>query len=404
MRFDAVGDAQMDRLAMPAMAWYGDEQIRLPIPERWRVERSAPPPLPALTSAQTAAALQNPFGTPPLREIAAKKSARSAAVVVEDMTRPTPTRLLIPHLLKELHAAGLDESSIRFVLALGCHRQVPRGELVKKLGANVVGRYETLNHDMTGAFRDLGVSARGVPIRISEPVMSADLKILVGTAYPRGGTGYGGGAKCLVPGVAALETVRAYHQLPGGEHLNPESEMRNEIEEAARTAGVDFIVNAVLNGKREIIGLFAGDAVQAHRAAAERVNQTALARIVPNAEVVISNAYPFDTNLRYTWRGSWAFQEHPDALCILIAHCPEGAGYHQHFKAGGLPFAPAPASEPSFHLYSPMVGPREVNEVLPNVRHHGAWESVLRLVDERCGSSPKAAFYPHAGIGWRASE
>lgn len=393
----------MAQLKMPVMAWYGDKQAALPIPDSWRAERCAPPLRPPLSRERMRAALQNPIGTPPLREIASQKSARSAAVVVEDMTRPTPTRLFIPLLLKELRAAGLGEDNVRFVFALGCHRQAPRGEMVKKLGRNVVGRYETLNHDLTGKFRDLGVSERGVPIRISEAVMSADLKILIGTAYPRSGTGYGGGAKCLVPGAASFETIKAYHSLRGGEHLSLKSDMRQEIEQIARTADVDMIINAVLNGNRQIVGLFAGDLIKAHRAAAECVNQTALTPTAPEADVVVSNAYPFDTNLRYTWRGAWAFEAHPNALRILVDYSPEGSGYHQLYKAGGVPFAPPPDGEPAFHLYSPLIGAREVNEVLADVQHHASWESVLQLVKEKKGETPKIAFYPHAGVGWRAN-
>ena len=125
----------MAQLKMPVMAWYGDKQAALPIPDSWRVERCVPPLRPPLSRERMRAALQNPIGTPPLREIASQKSARSAAVVVEDMTRPTPTRLFIPLLLKELRAAGLGEDNVRFVFALGCHRQAPRGEMVKKTGA-----------------------------------------------------------------------------------------------------------------------------------------------------------------------------------------------------------------------------------------------------------------------------
>ena len=391
----------MAQLKMPVMAWYGDKQAALPIPDSWRTERCAPPPCSPLTREQIRAAFQNPIGTPDLREMAELKSARSAAVVVEDMTRPTPARLFIPLLLEELRAAGLGEDAVRFVFALGCHRQAPRAEMVKKLGHNVVGRYETLNHDLTGKFRDLGVSERGVPMRISEAVMSADLKILIGTAYPRSGTGYGGGAKCLVPGAASFETIKAYHGLRGGEHLSLKSDMRQEIEQIARIADVDFIVNAVLNGRRQIAGLFAGDLIRAHRAAAICVKKTALTPMAQEADVVVSNAYPFDTNLRYTWRGTWAFEAHPNALHILVDYSPEGSGYHQLYKAGGVPFAPPPSGEPSFHLYSPLIGAREVNEVLANVQHHASWESILQLVKEEKGETPRIAFYPYAGVGWQ---
>lgn len=389
----------MAEIAMRVQAWYGDEEVSLPIPSGWEVLLSALAPTASLDDEAIRHALCHPIGTEPLRN----RKARSAAVVVEDMTRPTPVARILPALLTELHALGLDNDSIRFVMALGCHRQMPRQEMVKKLGAGVVGEYEVLNHDLDGEFQYGGRSSRGTPIYINRNVMAADLKILVGTVYPRGGTGFGGGAKCLVPGVAAQATIESYHHLPGAEALDPNGPMRRDVEEIARKVGVDFIVNAVLNDRREIVGLFAGDVVEAHRAAADFCKQTSLFPLVPEADVVVSNAYPFDTNLRYTWRGTWPFAYHPRAVKVLVDFSPEGTGYHQYFKARGKPFAVRDSGEPRWHLYSPILGPKEAYEVHPECLFHRTWESVVRTIEELAGKKPRVAVYPHAGIGWRSA-
>jgi nickel-dependent lactate racemase len=323
-------------------------------------------------------------------------------IVVEDMTRPTPVMTLLPALLDELHGLGLDRDSIRFVFALGCHRQMPREEMVKKLGADIVGEYEVLNHDLDGEFQYCGRSSRGTPIYINRNVTASDLKILVGTTYPRGGTGFGGGAKCLVPGVAAQATIETYHRLPGTETLDPNSPMRLDIEEIARKVGINIIVNAVLNGQREIIGLFTGDVVEAHRAAADFCKQTSLFPLIPEADVVISNAYPFDTNMRYTWRGTWPFAYHPKAVKVLVDYSTEGTGYHQYFKARGNPFAVRAKCDPSWHLYSPIIGPKEAYEVHPECLFHRTWASVVATVETAVGRNPRVAVYPDAGIGWRS--
>lgn len=388
----------MSEITMCVQAWYGDERVSLSIPSGWEVFRSALTPTVPLDDDAIRYALSHPIGMEPLRN----RRVSSAVVVVEDMTRPTPVARILPALLTELHVLGLDNDSIRFVMALGCHRQMPRQEMVKKLGASVVGEYEVLNHDLDGEFSYCGRSSRGTPIYINRNVMDADLKILVGTTYPRGGTGFGGGAKCLVPGVAAQATIEAYHRLPGAEALDPKGLMRLDIEEIARKVGVDFIVNAVLNGSREVIGLFAGDVVEAHRAAADFCKQTSLFPLVPEAEVVISNAYPFDTNLRYTWRGTWPFAYHPKAVKVLVDFSPEGTGYHQYFKARGKPFAIRNSGEPQWHLYSPILGPKEAYEVHPECLFHRTWDSVIRAVEERVGKNPRVAVYPDAGIGWRS--
>lgn len=388
----------MAELTMRAKAWYGDETVALPIPDTWNVATSRPAHTTPMTSAEMGGAIDDPVGSAPLREVAA--NAGSAVIIVEDMTRPTPTSRIISLLLERLHASGLDEDSIRFVMALGCHRQMPREEMAKKLGRDVVGRYETLNHDLDGRFEYCGRSSRGTPIYIPEAVMGADLKLIIGTTYPRGGTGFGGGAKCLVPGVAGQATIETYHKLPGGEPLSTDSEMRQDIEEIARRVGIDFIVNAVLNGDREIVGLFCGDLVEAHRAAADHVKQVSLFPTLPDADVVISSAYPFDTNMRYTWRGTWPFSHHRDALKILVDYATEGAGYHQLFKGGGLPFAVRSGGEPSWRLYSPIIGPKEAYEVHPECELHTEWSSLVELVGSVAGTSPKVAFYPDAGMGW----
>ncbi len=388
----------MAELTMRVKAWYGDEIISLPIPDGWNVETSRLPHTTPMASSAMGGAIDGPFGSASLTALAA--DAGSAAIIVEDMTRPTPTGKIVPLLLDRLHASGLDEDSIRFVLALGCHRQMPREEMAKKLGRDIVGRYEVLNHDLDGRFEYCGRSTRGTPIYIPEAVMGADLKLIIGTTYPRSGTGFGGGAKCLVPGVAGQATIETYHKLPGGETLSTDSEMRQDIEEIARRVGIDFIVNAVLNGDREIVGLFCGDIVDAHRAAADHVKQVSLFPTVPNADVVISNAYPFDTNMRYTWRGTWPFAHHLDALKVLVDFATEGAGYHQLFKAGGRPFATRSEGEPSWRLYSPIIGPKEAYEVHPNCELYTEWEKLVELVEGRAGPSPTVAFYPHAGMGW----
>jgi nickel-dependent lactate racemase len=390
----------MQAVNMRVKAWYGDEIARLPVPDRWRVCVSRPAPARALTDEEIADALRVPVGTATVGELA--RPAKNAVVVVEDMTRPTPVARVLPALLSELASAGLGRDSVRFVMALGCHRQMPRQEMVRKLGKGSVGEYEVLNHDLDGRFQYCGRTERGTPIYINEAVMSADLRILIGTTYPRGGTGFGGGAKCLVPGVAAQATIEAYHRLPGGGHLEAENDMRHDIEDIARRAGVDCIVNAVLNGDRDIAGLFVGDVVGAHRAAADYCKQVSLFPLVPDVDVVISNAYPFDTNLRYTWRGTWPFAFHAEALKVLVDYCPEGTGYHQLFKARGRPFAVRASTEPSWHLFSPEIGPKEAYEVHPECLFHRRWEDVVRAVESAAGPEPSVAVYPDAGIGWHA--
>ena len=86
-------------------AWYGDKALTLNFPTNWEVEMLGPKDAPALSDAQIEQAFAEPIGTPRISELA--KGKKSAAIVVDDLSRPTPAARVIPFLLRELAAAGV---------------------------------------------------------------------------------------------------------------------------------------------------------------------------------------------------------------------------------------------------------------------------------------------------------
>ena len=69
-------------------AWYGDKELTLNFPTGWEVEVLAPKDAPALSDAQIEKAFAAPIGTPRISELA--KGKKSAAIIVDDLSRPTP--------------------------------------------------------------------------------------------------------------------------------------------------------------------------------------------------------------------------------------------------------------------------------------------------------------------------
>ena len=65
-------------------------------------------------------ALANPIGSKPLRELV--RGAGKVVIVADDNTRLTPTDKIIPVLLDEMNAAGVRDSQITVIIALGTHR------------------------------------------------------------------------------------------------------------------------------------------------------------------------------------------------------------------------------------------------------------------------------------------
>ncbi|HXF62858.1 MAG TPA: lactate racemase domain-containing protein, partial [Caldilineaceae bacterium] len=271
IREPEVRAATRNAVTMPSRAWYGDGDLTLDFPAGWEVHVLAPQDAPKLSADGIEAAFANPIGTARIAELARGK--RSATVVVDDVSRPTPAAELIPYVLRELAEAGVPKSEIRFVIGGGSHRQQTQEELEKKLGAEVVAQYEVSTHDfMAGDLRGLGNLPDGTPVYINRTVADAEFKMTVGGIYPHGAVGFGGGSKLILPGVSGFATMYHFHTFypaRGQGNIERQGDVpdhRDASEAVARLLGLDVVVNAVINSRREIAALFVGDFVQAQRA------------------------------------------------------------------------------------------------------------------------------------------
>jgi nickel-dependent lactate racemase len=168
------------------------------------------PPLPD-PAAAAEAALRQPIGTAPLAQLAAGR--RDACIVICDITRPVPNKILLPPVLRTLEAAGLSAERITLLLATGTHRPNRGAELEALVGPGIAARYRVINHDCRDrdSHRALGVSPNGVPVWLDKTYCDADLKITVGLIEPHFMAGYSGGRKLVMPGLAAFETVQRRH-------------------------------------------------------------------------------------------------------------------------------------------------------------------------------------------------
>ncbi len=102
------------------------------------------------------AALENPIGSPPLRQLAHK--GQRVAIVISDLTRPCPSDRLLPFVLHELAAAGIPDEDIFIVLALGLHRLMTEAEIDRLVSREVHRRIQVLNHNLEDVV-SLGVTS-----------------------------------------------------------------------------------------------------------------------------------------------------------------------------------------------------------------------------------------------------
>ena len=153
----------------------------------------------------------SPIGSAPLWTIAAGK--KTACIVISDITRPVPNKLILPPILKTLQENGISDEQITILVATGIHRPTTPAELTEMVGEDVVRNYRIVNHDSKGLGMQtfLGRTSRGTPIYVNKIYMDADLKILTGLIEPHFAAGYSGGRKSICPGICSLETVKVHH-------------------------------------------------------------------------------------------------------------------------------------------------------------------------------------------------
>src|SRR5258708_625471 len=156
-------------------------------------------------------ALDHPTGTTSLETLTRGK--HSASISVCDITRPAPNRLVLPPLLKRLHAAGIPMQNVMLLIATGLHRPATQDEIREILGDEISSSYRVVNLNARelGEHRHLGTTSTGTPVYIDERFVAADLHITLGFIEPHLMLGFSGGRKLVAPGLAAQETIKVLH-------------------------------------------------------------------------------------------------------------------------------------------------------------------------------------------------
>lgn len=278
-------------------------------------------------------ALSRPIHSSRLSELAQGK--KNAVILISDGTRLCPSYLLLPHLLDELNQGGIPDSAITVIVALGMHRVHTLSELIKLVGEDTWKRVTVRNHSaLEQDCVELGRTSRGTPVIINRHVVEADLRIVTGNIEPHRLAGMSGGIKAVIPGCASKRCIESNHALSRlakaipGDIQNP---VREDMEEAQRYLPVHFLLNVVVNHKREVIAAAAGDPVEAHRSLFDYARSSFL--IDPPQEpydLIIASAggAPKDLQLYQavkTLQNAAALLK-PDGAILLAAECKEHYG------------------------------------------------------------------------------
>ena len=305
-------------------------------------------------------ALEHPIGAPRLRERV--KPGQKIAIVASDVSRPVPSFEILPAILDELAAAGCRDEDVTVVFALGSHRHHTEEEKKRLAGTAVYDRVRCVDSDPDDCIH-MGTTKNGTPVDVTRTVAEADVRICTGNIEFHYFAGYSGGVKAIMPGVSTPAAIQANHRLmvselacAGNLDTNP---LRQDIEEAGRICGVDYIVNVVLDEHRHIVYAVAGDPVMAHRDGCAYLDKMYRKAIPARADIVIvsQGGAPKDANLYQTQKAldNAKHAVKKGGTIILIGACPEGLGsakfeqwlleaptahsmidrVHAHFELGG---------------------------------------------------------------------
>jgi len=292
--------------------------------------------------------IKNSYGTPPLKKIVETEKPEDIAIIVNDVSRPTPYNYMLPPLLENLHKAGIKKEQITFYIATGIHDPHTREENIEIFGEELVNNYRFISHDPDNDLVYKGELSTGNKFYVNRKVDEADFIILTGVILPHYFAGFSGSRKSILPGVAGRETIETNHSrmvdLMG--HLpeirkNPVSQ---EMIEAARIMDVKYILNVVTNSKREIVKVVAGDLEEAWYAGVEASAAMYHVEIEEKADVTIvsSGGYPRDYNV-YQSQKALDHADHATkegGTIILLAECRAGLGeetFENWMKDAGKP-------------------------------------------------------------------
>jgi len=403
---------------LPQNIWFDFREVEFPLSEDWQVtvHNIAGYDKPSMKPEEVKAAITEPIGMPPLREVA--KGKKDVVILFDDMTRSTRTYEIIPCVLEELTEAGITDDRIRFIAAVSNHQAMDRFSMVKKLGEDIVARFPVFNHCPFLNLTDVGITSYGTRAFINSEVARCDLKIGIGSVVPHPIYGFGGGAKLIVPGVAGYDTVRIHHSethrawrdeqrmkgLTVNGHLD-DNPFNADAQEVAQMIGFDMMINCLINKWGETIAIFAGELKATYPKAVEAARAHYLATNTRDNDIVIANNFIKASEAGIAMNSLAAVNPKGGDL-VILASSPSGQVVHYLLDIFGKPVTGSgqrpglPSHLSSFIIYNeyPEAKMLESYANRDKVLMTSDWSKVIERLKKSHGAGTKVAVYPNADI------
>ena len=317
-------------------------------------------------------ALNNPIGSESLSNLAVGK--KHIVIISSDHTRPVPSHVTMPILLKHIRANNKDVK-ITILIATGMHRPTTYEELVSKYGQKIVDEEHIVIHD---AYKDEDMTFKGIlpsggELWVNKLVDECDLLVSEGFIEPHFFAGFSGGRKSVLPGIASKKTVLWNHNARFIASKNAragsidENPIHKDMLFAAKAAKLEFILNVVINSEKKIIKAFAGNLELAHAHGCKLVKEIAEVKPIASDIVITTNGgYPLDQNIYQTVKGMTAGEAcvNKGGVIIICSSCADGTGGEFFYKL----LADFNTAEESYN---------SLNNVAPENTEFDQWEAQI---------------------------
>ncbi len=276
----------------------------------------------------------NPIGKPRLLTLMRKNRPRDVVIIISDRTRSISNySKILKFLVGEIVDAGVEEKNIEFVVALGTHRKHTVQEN-KSLYEDLVTDFRFSFHDCHSNVVSIGRTSTGLEVQVNKRVRNADFVIATGKINLHYMAGFSGGRKSILPGICSYTTIRNNHcklrrdgVTLGEIHDNV---IAQEMDEASRLFGVDYLLNVVETQKNETAQIFCGDAAFAFEQGLDYFRAMCSLMLPEKADCafISSGGYPKDKTFYHSHKSlnSVINAVKKGGSLVLISQCREGIG------------------------------------------------------------------------------
>ena len=286
--------------------------------------------------------LEHPMSSQPLSQLLAKKMKNNheddIVVLIDDHTRPISSKYFLDALSKIFRSQNITDERVKILVSTGLHRKSTHSELVRMIGEEHLDRFDVIYHDANNEMEldHVGDTSSGNAIYLNSHYVQAAFRIVTGYVEPHFFSGFSGGRKAVLPGIAGKNSILFNHS---AKNIHSESarfgglennSLHEDMIEATRLLKPEFCINAILNRDHDITHIAAGNIFAVFNHLVQIQQKNCFKEISHKYDIVIcgNGGFPLDLNLYQSVKsmviGELACKE--NGVIIAVNECRDGAG------------------------------------------------------------------------------